>query len=60
MPFFTIVLPTRNRADLVLNSALPTILNQTFGDFEVVVCDNFSSDDTQERVEALGDPRVRY
>ena len=58
-PKFSIVVPTRNRS-ATLRHTLQTCLDQTFGNFEVVVSDNFSSDDTAAVVAALGDPRIRY
>ncbi len=58
-PMFSIVMPTRNRAHL-LRFALRSALNQTFDDYEVVVSDNFSSDDTPDVVRQLGSDRVRY
>lgn len=59
-PFFSILVPTRNRAGLLCDSALPSVLRQTWADFEIVVCDNASADDTGARVAALGDARLRY
>ncbi len=38
-PFFTIAIPTKNRVDQ-LRSALRSVLEQTFEDLEVIVCDN--------------------
>ncbi len=35
-PFISVVVPTRNRAELLTQSALPTVLQQTFEDFELV------------------------
>ena len=58
-PYFSIVMPTRNRGHL-LCSALQHALNQTFGDYEIVVVDNCSSDDTPEVVRKVGGSRVRY
>lgn len=58
-PFFSIVIPTRNRAHL-LRYALQSALGQTFDDYEVVVSDNFSQDDTALVVKELGTFRVRY
>jgi hypothetical protein len=63
MPFFSVVIPTRNRPELV-QSAIASVLAQDFDDYEVVVSDN--SDDalaepTRAHVlEALDHPRVRY
>lgn len=58
-PTFSIVLPTRNRAGL-LRLALQTVLEQTFDDFEVVIADNASTDDTPEVVASFGDGRLRH
>jgi glycosyltransferase involved in cell wall biosynthesis len=60
-PFFSIVMPTRNRGSL-LRSSLETAINQTFEDYEIVVCDNNSTDDTRETVEAAQarSNRIRY
>lgn len=57
-PFFSIVIPTYNRsADLEF--ALFCILRQKFRDFEVVISDNCSTDDTQNIVKRFKDRRVR-
>lgn len=58
-PTFSIVIPTRNRAGL-LRSALTTAMRQTVDDYEVVVVDNSSDDDTRRMVDEVGDGRVRY
>jgi glycosyltransferase involved in cell wall biosynthesis len=44
---FTIIIPTYNRADLILN-AVNSILNQTCKDFEIIIVDNKSTDNTVE------------
>ena len=58
-PLFTIVMPTRNRGELLRNS-LQTALNQSFTDYEIVVCDNNSVDNTAQVVRELAHPRLRY
>jgi glycosyltransferase involved in cell wall biosynthesis len=58
-PFFSIVIPTRNRATL-MRRAVQNALNQTFEDFEVIVSDNFSSDETPQIGRAFEDKRVKY
>jgi glycosyltransferase involved in cell wall biosynthesis len=56
----TIGLPVRNGAAHIAQ-AIETLLNQACTDFEVVVCDNASTDDTVSIVQRLAqhDPRVR-
>lgn len=53
------VIPTYNRAH-VIGDALESVLAQTFTDFEVIVVDDASGDDTAERVLAVPDARIRY
>jgi hypothetical protein len=55
----SIVIPTRNRAHL-LRFALPSAVRQTAPDFEVVVCDNHSDDDTPEVVKSHANSKVVY
>jgi len=59
-PLFSIVIPTCNRAHL-LPHALQSILNhQRCDDYEVVVSDNFSGDDTAKVVSQFAGEKVRY
>lgn len=60
-PFFSIVIPTYNRSEQV-TAALASVLAQTSGDFEVIVVDDGSTDDTRERIAELcaSDLRVKY
>ncbi len=58
-PFFSIVIPTYNRSNL-FPLAVRSILRQTFEDFEVIVSDNWSTDDTPEVARQFTDPRVKY
>lgn len=59
MPFFSIIIPTYNRAHLI-EATLQSVLAQMEGDFECIVVDDGSKDNSQEVVEALGDPRFKY
>ncbi len=58
-PFFSIVIPTYNRA-ADLQFALYCIFRQTFSDFEVVISDNCSNDNTKSVVQNIKDKRIRY
>ena len=59
IPKISVCLPTYNRSRY-LQEALTSILAQTFGDFEVIVADNCSTDSTPDVVRSFKDPRVRY
>ena len=48
-PFFSIIIPTYNQAHF-LQQALKSVFSQTFKNFEVVVIDNQSSDNTKNVV----------
>jgi glycosyltransferase involved in cell wall biosynthesis len=59
MPQFSIVMPTRNRGN-ILRYAVQSALEQEFDDFEVIVSNNDSSDDTRALIQAIDHPRLRY
>lgn len=58
-PFFSIIIPTYNRAHTI-RRPINSILAQTFTDWELIIVDDGSTDDTQEIVESYKDPRIRY
>jgi hypothetical protein len=58
-PLVTVAIPTWNRASL-LRDCLASITRQTFSDYEVIVSDNASTDNTAEVVASFRDPRVHY
>ena len=59
-PRVSVCIPTYNYANF-LPSAMESILNQGFDDFELIVQDDCSSDNTQEVIAGfLSDPRVKF
>lgn len=59
-PLFSIVLPTYNRAHM-LPGALSTVVRQTCGDYEVLIVDDGSVDETPEMIrEWTKDKRFKY
>lgn len=59
-PFFSILLPTRNRSEIV-GGAVQSVLRQQVGDWELIVSDNDESDTlTRDAIAKFNDPRVRY
>ena len=59
MPKVSIVIPTYNRAWL-LRKAISSVLNQTYQDFEIIVVDDASSDNTIDVISALNSKRIKY
>jgi glycosyltransferase involved in cell wall biosynthesis len=58
MPRISVIIPTYNRAALV-REAVESVLGQTYSDFEVVVIDDGSTDETEEVLRSFDDPRVK-
>lgn len=57
-PVVTVVIPTYNQAHF-LRDALNSVCAQTYTDWEAVVVNNFSEDDTVAVVNSFADPRIR-
>ena len=55
---FSIVLCTYN-AETYLDECVQSLINQTFPDFELIVVDDGSTDDTLIRLEKIQDPRIK-
>ncbi len=58
-PKITVGMPTYNRAEY-LKTSIPLVLNQTFSNFEFIICDDCSTDNTSEVVKSFSDSRIRY
>lgn len=59
MPRVSVVIPSFNRG-YCIKPCIESVLLQSFHDFEVVVVDDGSEDDTKHQVMSIDDPRVRY
>ena len=57
-PAVSVVVATYNRAEF-LSETLQTILGQSFKDYEVIVVDDRSTDETSKIIETEGG-RIRY
>lgn len=59
MEKYTVIIPTRDRAE-TLEATLRTCVRQSYSNFEIIVCDNCSQDNTREIVDSFLDDRIRY
>ena len=58
-PFFSIIIPTYNRANTI-KRCLESVINQTYSNWEVIVVDNYSEDNTEEIINSICDNRIQY
>lgn len=59
MPTVSVVIATFNRSQY-LKEAIRSVLEQTYQDFEIVVVDDGSTDNTRETVTQFANPKIRY
>lgn len=59
MPLFSVIIPTYNRASFI-RKAIFSVLNQNFKDFEIIIVDDGSTDNTKEIVSDIKDDKIIY
>lgn len=59
-PLVTVRIATYNRAAILAERTLPTVLAQTYRHLEILIVGDHCTDDTAERVRRIGDPRIRF
>ncbi|MDB5282007.1 MAG: glycosyl transferase family 2 [Bacteroidota bacterium] len=58
-PAITVLMPVYN-AQLHLKEAIESILNQTFTDFEFLIINDGSTDNSEQIIKSYSDPRINY
>jgi len=58
-PLISVIVPTYNRAGYIC-AAIDSVFSQTLQDFEIIVVDDGSTDDTEQRLAAAYGDRVKY
>lgn len=58
-PSVSVCIPTYNRAGM-LRESIESVLAQSFEDYELIVSDNASEDETEEVVRSYNDRRIQY
>lgn len=57
-PLVSVIIPSYNYSEYI-GEAIKSVLTQTFRDLELIVVDNFSTDETQKVLGCFDDPRMR-
>jgi len=57
-PFFSVIIPVYNKGPHIHHS-ISSVLNQTFQDFEIILIDDASTDNSLEEIRKFTDPRIR-
>jgi glycosyltransferase involved in cell wall biosynthesis len=58
-PRLSVVIPTADRAE-TLEYTLQTVLDQSYENMQILVCDNYSSDHTRDLIASQQDSRIAY
>jgi cellulose synthase/poly-beta-1,6-N-acetylglucosamine synthase-like glycosyltransferase len=56
----SVIIPTFNRADLLVQRSIPSVLSQTHKNLEVIVVGDHCTDDTEQKVKKINDVRIRF
>ena len=59
MPFFSVIIPLFNKEKFI-EATLKSVLNQTFIDFEILIIDDGSTDNSATLIKGFDDTRIRY
>ena len=58
-PLFTVLIPTYNRS-ILLHDAVKSVMMQTFKDFELILVDDYSTENIKELADSFNDKRISY
>ncbi|HRG57652.1 MAG TPA: glycosyltransferase family 2 protein [Bacteroidia bacterium] len=58
-PFFSVIIPTYNRSHII-SSAIKSVIAQVYHNWELIIIDDGSKDNTKKVVERFEDPRIKY
>lgn len=58
MPFFSVIIPLFNK-ELFIEATLKSVLNQSYADFEVIIVNDGSTDNSAQIIAKFNDSRIR-
>ena len=58
-PLISVVIPTYNRSSILYNT-IKNVLNQTWENIQLIIVDDYSSDNTRKTIQSINDKRIIY
>lgn len=59
-PLLSVLIPTYNRGNILTERTIPSILSQTYQDFEIIIVGDHCTDNTEELVRKFHDQRIKF
>ncbi len=59
-PLISVCVPTYNRATLLVERAVSSVLSQTYKNFELIIVGDCCTDNTAELLSQINDPRLKF
>jgi glycosyltransferase involved in cell wall biosynthesis len=59
-PLISVYVPTYNRAEILMERAVSSVLNQTYSNFEFIIIGDHCTDKTENYVRSISDERVSF
>lgn len=60
VPLISVYVPTYNRAKILMERAVPSVLSQSYSNLEFIIVGDHCTDETESEVAKIKDPRIRF
>jgi len=59
-PLISVIIPTYNKGKILTERAIPSVLSQTYQNFELIIVGDHCTDNTEQLVKSIGDDRIKF
>ena len=59
-PLISVYIPTYNRVEMLMDRSIPSILDQTYDNFELLIIGDHCTDNTEKYVKNIDDARIKF
>ena len=56
----SVYIPTYNRADILIERAVSSILKQTYQNFEIIIVGDCCTDNTEDKIKSLNNKKIKF